>query len=72
MSAGKIPTTLSPLKAEHDSKIAGRNAVMLRPQAGFFVQRRFISARFRAPGILRREIQEARDLQDFLVVDCNG
>jgi hypothetical protein len=48
MSAGKNPTTLPPLKVEHDSKIASRNAAwrddgghVVHPNGGVWIHSRW-------------------------------
>jgi hypothetical protein len=65
MSANKNPTTLPPLKAEHDSKIAGRNAV--RGDVGnlFSSSERKSFESFQADKKSEAKIQEVRDLQGF-------
>jgi hypothetical protein len=69
MSAGKNPTTPPPLKAEHDSKIAGRNSGRGIHRPAFSSKRGFIS---RVLEFFERKNQKARDLPGVPVIDCNG
>jgi hypothetical protein len=73
MSADRNPTTLPPLTAEHDSKIAGRNAAQRAvDNPGFSSERRSLE-RFQMLEVFRRENFTTRcDLRGLLVVDCNG
>jgi len=72
MSADKNPTTVAPLMAERDRKISSPNGVRGLICVWFFCQNprsRIYSAPTKFP---MQESQEVRDLQGFLVIDCNG
>jgi hypothetical protein len=72
MSADKNPTTSAALMAERDRKIASRNAMPGLSVCCFLVGIRGREFYSTAAKFLQREIQEVRDLQGFLVIDCNG
>jgi hypothetical protein len=58
--------------AERDRKIASRNGVPGLCACCFLAQIRGRKFYCTATKFLARESQEVRDLQGFLVIDCNG
>jgi len=72
MSADEIPTTIAALMAEHDRKISSRNVVPGIRARRFFQNKSVVAIYSAAIKFLTRESREVRDLQRFLVIDCNG